>query len=86
MNLREMSLESKINSQFDSFLLKAPDPKQDHPWHLEHLHADFIELDIELDIVASVIKEVQNNSTDKDFAIKTALESAKQKHDNSGGE
>lgn len=39
-----MSLESKINSQFDSFFLKAPDPKQNHPWNLEHLHADFIEL------------------------------------------
>jgi len=39
-----MSLEDKLNKQFSKFSLKSPNPKQDHPWILEHLHADFIEL------------------------------------------
>lgn len=39
-----MSLENKFKKQFTKFSLKFPNPKQDHPWILEHLHADFIEL------------------------------------------
>lgn len=39
-----MSLENKLKKQFTKFSLKFPNPKQDHPWILEHLHADFIEL------------------------------------------
>lgn len=38
------NLRSKINHQFVDFTIKVPNPKQDHPWHLQHLHADFIEL------------------------------------------
>ena len=39
-----MSLESNIQNLIDNFALNAPDPKQSHPWNLNHLHADFIEL------------------------------------------
>jgi len=39
-----MNLEDKINKQFLKFSLKSPNPNQNHPWVLEHLHADFIEL------------------------------------------
>lgn len=39
-----MSLEDKITEQFNGFTIKSPDPKKQHPWHLQHLHADFIEL------------------------------------------
>lgn len=39
-----MSLQDKINAQLNGFSIKAPDPKTSHPWHLEHLHADFLEL------------------------------------------
>jgi len=39
-----MSLENKILELKANFALRAPDPKQDHPWHLVHLHADFMEL------------------------------------------
>lgn len=39
-----MSLLNKIDTQFQGFAIVPPDPKKDHPWHLKHLHADFIEL------------------------------------------
>jgi hypothetical protein len=44
MNLMVMNLQNKIDIQFTGFTINPPDPKNDHPWHLEHLHADFIEL------------------------------------------
>lgn len=40
-----MNLNNIIDTQFDTkFKLKSPNTKSSHPWHLEHLHADFIEL------------------------------------------
>ena len=39
-----MNLDDKLNLQFTKFSLKSPNPKQDHPWFLRHLNADFIEL------------------------------------------
>ena len=39
-----MSLSETLDIQFENFQIKSPDPKQDHPWHKSHLHADFIEL------------------------------------------
>lgn len=40
MTFKEL-LETEISS---SFKLKSPNIKTDHPWHLQHLHADFVEL------------------------------------------
>lgn len=44
MIFQEMSLANKLKDLKNNFSLNAPDPKQEHPWHLVHLHADFIEL------------------------------------------
>ena len=45
MNLKVMNLNNIIAEQFKSdFKLTSPNTKSKHPWHLEHLHADFIEL------------------------------------------
>lgn len=40
MTFKEL-LESEI---CDTFKIKSPNTKTDHPWHLSHLHADFVEL------------------------------------------
>lgn len=40
-----MNLNNILSNQFDTkFKLQSPNTKTTHPWHLEHLHADFIEL------------------------------------------
>lgn len=39
-----MSFEENFELQFQNFEIMPPNPKQDHPWTLKHLHADFIEL------------------------------------------
>ena len=45
MNLKVMNLNNIVAEQFKSdFKLTSPNTKSKHPWHLEHLHADFIEL------------------------------------------
>jgi hypothetical protein len=40
MTFKEL-LDKEISG---SFKLKSPNTKTDHPWHLQHLHADFVEL------------------------------------------
>lgn len=43
-SLEVMNLDDKLNKQFSNFSLVIPNPQQDHPWSLKHLHSDFIEL------------------------------------------
>lgn len=43
-SLGVMNLDDKLNRQFSNFSLVTPNPQQDHPWSLKHLHSDFIEL------------------------------------------
>lgn len=40
-----MTFEEILNQEIsDSFKIKSPNLKKGHPWHLSHLHADFVEL------------------------------------------
>ncbi len=75
-----MNLEDKLTKQFTKFSLKSPNPKQDHPWILEHLHADFIELrtlfwdKTSFVTLQDAISFYKDNNIDVDFKKGTRVE------------
>lgn len=86
LNLMEMSLEAKIKKLINKFSLRAPDPSNSHPWHLEHLHADFIELKAMLWDKNSILtlQEVINHY--KDFEVNIGIKKSPLAEDQASSE